>query len=399
MSPIIAAAVIVFCEGLVLWSVFPVMNFYCEELGASPERTGMYVGLLFMLQGGPKVFLNPVFGRLSDRFGRRPLVALSSLGTMMGSVAWALAPNVGWLAASRAITGIFGAQAALSAAVVADHTDARRRGAGMGLVGAAFGVSMILGPLIGGEVTRLGGHAAVGWAGAVIQGIAVIVALSFIPARSANSQAHTATDRTAPQNKLLREPNVGILLAVTFLMTLALAQVTASFGLLADRRYAFTEAQTGYAFAFFGLIGTIVQGGVVRTLSPRVGDRPLALVGLALTVTCTLWIATAPAAWGVITAMAVLGAGVSLCMPTVTALVSHCVDHTRQGALLGYHQSATALGRALGAGLAGVAISGIGLGAPYVTAASVAALAGMLLATVRVRHHEADDSSVTLPPD
>ena len=149
MPPVVAAALVVLFEGLVLWAVFPIMSYYCADLGGGPAA----VGILFALMSGPRVLFNPIFGRLSERFGRRPLMVVASLGTMAGSIAWAVSPNVGWLAVSRAIAGIFGAQAALSSAVVADVTSPDRRSSGMGLVGAAFGLSMVFGPLLGGWVT------------------------------------------------------------------------------------------------------------------------------------------------------------------------------------------------------------------------------------------------------
>jgi DHA1 family tetracycline resistance protein-like MFS transporter len=123
MSPVLAAAVVVLLEGLVLWAVFPIMSYYCAEFGGGPVA----VGVMFALLSAPRVICNPLFGWLAERFGRRPLMAVASLGTMAGSILWAVSPDLTWLAVSRAIAGVFGAQAALSATVVA--TRRRRRGA------------------------------------------------------------------------------------------------------------------------------------------------------------------------------------------------------------------------------------------------------------------------------
>lgn len=380
MPPVVAAALVVLFEGLVLWAAYPILSYYCADLGGGPAA----VGILFALMSGPRVLFSPIFGRLSERFGRRPLMVVASLGTMAGSITWAVSPNVGWLAASRAIAGIFGAQAALSSAVVADVTSPDRRSSGMGLVGAAFGLSMVFGPLLGGGVTHLASHAMVGWVGAVLQGLSVATVLFFLPeTRPAHSGKSEVGSHHPALRTMLTVPNVTPLLAVAFCSALAVAQVTTTFSMLAEKEYQFTEADAGYAFALFGLVGTLVQGGVIRVLHARFGDRRLAMAGLFAVAVSAAVIAPGPPRWALWLCMGLIGAGVALCTPTVAALLSSCVGPDRHGTLLGLHQGVLSLGRGTSAPIAGVIFAAFGPAAPYIVAAGVALAGGALLVPLK----------------
>ncbi|MBK9118274.1 MAG: MFS transporter [Phycisphaerales bacterium] len=381
MPPLAAAAIIVFCEGLVLWSVFPILNFYCAELGVRETHILPWVGVLLMLQGGPKIISNPIFGRLSDRIGRGPLMAIASLGSVSASILWALAPNVYWLAASRAVAGIFGAQAVLASAVVADHAAPEKRGIGMGMIGAAFGLSMVLGPLYGGLVSEYLSFAAVGWIGAGIQSVAVLTAVTALSWKPVHQTVRVSG--LVPSRSLWALPGVLPLLAATLFITLALAQVTTTFPEFSRKVYSFSPQQSGYAFAILGLIASLVQGGGLRLLLPAFGERRVALAGLLMVVVSMLGIAAQPQVVLLWLCLLLLGVGIALGTPTITSLISQCVDPQRQGAVLGLHQAATSLGRTLGAGLAGAAAALHHATAPYYAAAVLTLMGAVLLTQFR----------------
>ncbi|HPM25089.1 MAG TPA: MFS transporter [Phycisphaerae bacterium] len=376
MSPVLAAAVVVLLEGLVLWAVFPIMSYYCAEFGGGPVA----VGVMFALLSAPRVICNPLFGWLAERFGRRPLMAVASLGTMAGSILWAVSPDLTWLAVSRAIAGVFGAQAALSATVVADTTPPERRGRAMGVVGAAFGLSMVFGPLLGSEVTTQWSHAAVGWVSAALQGLSVLTVVFVLKETHPARLDPRAPRVPAPTNwQLLRRPRVTPLLLVTFGSALALSQVTTTFAMLGESVYHFAERQAGYAFTVFGLIGTLVQGGVVRVLHPRCGDRRLALAGLACIAGSAVVILAQPPEWTLWLCMGLIGGGVALSTPTIAALLSGSVGPEQQGTVMGLSQGTMSLGRAAGAPLAGWFFAALTPTAPYGLTALVAVLAAALL--------------------
>jgi len=382
MSPVLAAALVVFCEGFVLWSVFPVLNYYCAALGVSERYVLLWVGTLLFLQSAPRIVFSPLFGRLSDRFGRGRMMAVASFGTMLGSVLFALAGNVWWLVASRLLAGVFGAQATLSAALVADATPPERRAAAMGVLGAAFGLSMVLGPLVAGLLAYAYSHSAIGWAAAGVQAMSVLTALLLIMPREPASHAA----RTAPRKswgELLRLPGVSLLLAAALVMTIAQLQALSTFAEFARNVYAFTERTNGYAFALLGVVGILTQGGLVRTLAPRMGDRNLGVLGLALLVVGGVLLAVAPPVPVLIAALVLLGAGGALSMPALGALAAACVDSRDQGAMQGALQGVFSLGRSIGSPLAGALVTWLGFGAPYGLAAGLALLGAALLLGLR----------------
>ena len=380
MRPVFCAALLVFFEGIVIWSVFPTMTYFLQDLGGE----AFWIGILFALMSGPKIVMNPVFGRLSDRIGRRPVLIFIMLGAIGGSVAWALAPSVGWLAVSRGIAGIFAAQAALSQTVVADATRPERRAAAMGVLGAAFGLSMIVGPLLGGWVGHAwGSYAAIGWACAAVQTLSLLVLVVFMPETRVRPERARAQPQMAGMRGVLREPNVVPLLAVTLLMTLAFAELTSTFASLSKDQYQLKVSDTTRLFVLLGIVALVTQGGILRLLLPRFAEKGTALLGLLLLAVGLGWLGILPARGSVWWALGLVAAGSALAMPTLTALLSRCVGADRQGSLQGMHQSVTALGRAVGALAGGFVYAQISRSSPYFSAVGVALVAIVMLWTVR----------------
>lgn len=380
MRPVFCAALLVFFEGIVIWSVFPTMTYFLQDLGGE----AFWIGILFALMSGPKIVMNPVFGRLSDRIGRRPVLIFIMLGAIGGSVAWALAPSVGWLAVSRGIAGIFAAQAALSQTVVADATRPERRAAAMGVLGAAFGLSMIVGPLLGGWVRHAwGSYAAVGWACAAVQTLSLLVLVVFMPETRVRSDQAPAQPQFAGMRGVLREPNVVPLLAVTLLMTLAFAELTSTFASLSKDQYQRDVTETTALFVLLGIVALVTQGGILRLLLPRFAEKGTALLGLLILAVGLGWLGILPSRDAVWWALGLVAAGSALAMPTLTALLSRCVGADRQGSLQGMHQSVTALGRAVGALAGGFAYAQVSRSSPYFSAVGVALVAIVILWTVR----------------
>jgi len=399
MSPLRAAMLVVLLEALAFGATFPVLSYYCQDLGGGP----VWVGVMFALVSGPRVLTNPLFGQLSDRFGRRAMLIVSTVGTLTGSIGWALAPNIHWLALSRAVTGIFGAQAALAQAIAADVSPPERRAASVGLLGAAFGIALTLGPAIGGTVAHHVSAAAIGWVCAVMQltslGVIAfllretrpetaprVAARALEPALAdAPAYAHRVlvSDQALPEARGIWRPVVIELLVVTLVATLGLSQFTAAYPLLTDHVYRFTEQQTGYALACVGFIAALVQGGAVRVVVARFGERGPFIGGSLLAAAAYVLLAGSPPLWEFWTATVLLGIGMALATPCLNALLSRRVGPAEQGSIMGWNQGVTSLGRAGGALLAGWLYGRYGFRAPFGSAAGLLMLSILLFLPTR----------------
>jgi DHA1 family tetracycline resistance protein-like MFS transporter len=174
------------------------------------------------------------------------------------------------------------------------------------------------------------------------------------------------------------------LILVAFASALAAAQVTTTFTMFAEKNYGFTEAGSSWAFAFFGLTGVLVQGGLLRVLHPYLGDRRIALLGLLCMAGGAVVIAAGPPLWALWICMGFIGAAVALSTPTVMALLSARVGPDRQGTLMGLHQGTLSLGRGVGSPIAGVSFGDWGAAAPYLITTGVALVSALLLWPVKV---------------
>lgn len=379
---LLAAATVVLAEALCFTTVLPVISFYAQDLGGDSN----WVAVMFVLMAGPKLLSNPLWGYLSDRWGRRPVLILNTLGTLAGSLTWALAPGVGWLALSRGLIGVFGGQATLAQAIVADAVPQERRSAGMGALGAAFALAMVIGPLLASWIVTVASSAAIGWVCAAFQVASLITICWLLPETRAAAEA--APQKGAVALPLGERRDLAIVLAATLIFTLAISQMNSTYGLVAEHHYSMDERSVGYGFALFGVVAAIAQGALVRPLAPRLGDRACALLGMLIAAIGQGLMAPAPGEAGFWIATVTMALGVALTTPCLTALVSRRVAAERQGAVLGLQQALIGVGRAAGAGLGGWSYRWThppGPAGPYGAAAVLIMLAMGVLALARAQ--------------
>ncbi|MET0626338.1 MAG: MFS transporter [Pyrinomonadaceae bacterium] len=350
-SPLLVIFVTVFIDLVGFGIVIPVLPFYVEgtQFGASPRA----VGLLFASYSAMQLIFSPILGRLSDRYGRRPVLFFSLLGTSLGFFVMGFATTLWMLFAGRIIDGITGGNISTAQAYIADVTTEENRAKGMGLIGAAFGLGFIFGPALGGILSRWGVHVPFIFAGALALANAVL--LYFVlpetvgPGHPARESA--ANGRWAQLARALGRPSLAFVLAVYFLFVTAFSVMTSSFGLFTLYRFGFDAHDTGWIFAFVGVVGAVVQGGLIGRLVKAFGEPPLVIAGALMFAASLAFIpltgpGTGTAALLSLGALFALGNG--LATPSLTSLASKSAGAGEQGGVLGVTQSVASLARVVG---------------------------------------------------
>jgi len=349
----------VFIDLIGFGMVIPFLSFYAREYGASGIAVGTVVGIYSIMQ----FFFAPVWGRLSDRVGRRPVLLISLTASFTGYLLFAFTRSLSILFLSRVIAGVGGANIGTAQAYIADSTTPENRAKGMGLIGAAFGLGFILGPPMSGILAAVGtrhglpGNLLPGLVAAGLSFTAFLVALSVL----AESKPPDIVPRSGvpPQfdKRLWREIFSNALLAslfaALFLTLLAVAGMEISVTLHGRDRFQFTQLDMAYLFLFMGVIVATIQGGLIGRLVNRVGEKRVIVIGA---VAFTIGFALVPLIFRlpllyVVAFLIAIGQG--LCYPALTSLVSKISPENERGSMLGLAASVGSLARFLGPLLSG----------------------------------------------
>lgn len=367
---------IVFTDLVGFGLIIPLLPFYGEHFHASPADVGVLMAIYSLAQ----FIAAPLWGRLSDRVGRRPVLAASLLGATLSYVWLAFSETLWMLFAARALGGFMAGNIATAFAYVADVTTPAHRAKGMGIVGAAFGLGFIFGPAIGGV---LAGHDPAhadyrtpALVAAGLSALAMILTVALLRESLPKSVrlAHSRLPRSSRWRLLaeaLRTPGVGRLIGIAFLATFVFAGMETTFAMWSRRQFGWGPEQNGYLFAFVGLISAAVQGGLVGRLARRFGEHRLVVSGAAGLALGMLAIPFASSVPLLAPAMLVVALGFSLMTPSLNSLVSLRVQSTVQGGTMGVSRSATTLARVLGPGWAGLLFEYVGKDWPYFVGALI----------------------------
>ena len=255
--------------------IIPLLPFYAETFGASP----IAIGLLFASFSLSQLVASPILGDLSDRWGRRPVLIFSLLGTVVSFVMLALANSLVMLFAARIVDGLSGGNITTARAYIADVTTEENRAKAFGVLGAAFGLGFIVGPALGAVFSRISYTAPI-WAAAVITVIATALALFWLPETVHRSDAGGRSPWRALGDSW-RLPHLRVLFTVDFVYWTAFAVYQTTFALFGARRFGFDAAHTGYLLSAFGFLGVLVQGGMVGPVVKAMGERQTLMIGLA----------------------------------------------------------------------------------------------------------------------
>jgi DHA1 family tetracycline resistance protein-like MFS transporter len=355
-SPLLVIFITVFIDLVGFGIVIPVLPYYAEgtRFGATPRE----VGLLFASYSVMQLVFAPVLGRLSDKYGRRPILLISLLGTCLGFLILGFATTLWMLFLGRIIDGISGGNISTAQAYIADVTTKENRAKGMGLIGAAFGLGFVFGPAIGGILSRWGINVPFLFAGGLAFANAILLYFTLPETVTADHPARVSAASGRGWKQLLealQNPRLGFVLAIYFFSIVAFSIMTAEFSFFMIFRLGYDAWHSGWIFAFVGFVSAIIQGGMIGRLVKRFGEPLLVIVGCLLFAASLFLIPFVTPAMGVLAILA-LGAatsiGQALSAPSLSSLASKSASAGDQGGVLGVMQSAASLARAVGPALA-----------------------------------------------
>jgi multidrug resistance protein len=374
VRPLIIVFVTVFIDLLGFGIIIPLLPFYAETFGATAFTVGMLATSFSLMQ----FIFAPIWGRVSDRVGRRPIILLGLLGSCFSYLGFGMAGTLTGLFAARIFAGIAGANIPTAQAVVADLTTPENRAKGMGMVGAAFGLGFIFGPAIGGFLSRYG-YSVPGFFASGLS-LANFVAAWFLLPETLKPE-HRAIERVGRLDALrtaLARPHLPLLLVIGFLVVASFSAFESTFALFAEHVYSFHASTIGYFFAFVGVILVIVQGFLVGRVVKRIGEHHIVPASLAIVAIGLLMIPATRSVAALLVANGVMALGMGFNNPSLMSLVSRYSAAEDQGGVMGLTQSLNSLARIVGPMWGGFAFDRLGIGMPYVSGAVVMGIAGAL---------------------
>lgn len=318
--------------------IIPVMPDLIKELihGDLPEAS-KYGGLLMTAYGLMQFVFSPVVGGLSDKYGRRPVLLASLFGFGIDYIFLAFAPTIGWLFVGRCIAGIMGASFTTGAAYIADVSPPEKRAQNFGLIGAAFGLGFIVGPALGGFLGEYGSRIPF----MVAAGLSLLNWLYgyFILPESLKPENRRPFDwkRSNPLGSLLnlrRYPLILGLVGALFLIYIGNHAVQGAWSFYTMEKFKWSKKMVGFSLSFVGLIGAIVQGGLIRLIIPRIGPRRSLFIGLTLYSIGNILFAFATESWMMFAFCIPYCLG-GLTMPSMQGIISTQVPANEQGELQG----------------------------------------------------------------
>lgn len=362
----------VFIDLLGFGIVLPLLPYYAHQFHASGVTAGALIGVYSAMQ-----FLSaPLWGRWSDRIGRRPVILVSLAGSTVSYLLFATANGVGMLFVSRILAGVAGASIPVAQAYIADITSDSDRARGMGLIGAAFGLGFVFGPAIGGLLAHYGHHAP-GLAATAICGANLVWALWRLPESLPPGQryARPAAHPLLQWRAVTQRPQMVTLLVLFAAVVFCFSTMETTLSLLCATAFGMSASHIYWLFGYMGVMTTLMQGGVVGRLAQRLDEAHLVGIGTAM---LAIGLAAAPFTPPLVPLLVALGAiafGQGIASPLLSSLLSKASRGKERGEVLGVSQSLGSLARMLGPLWGGLLFDQAGPAGPYVTCAAVMGVA------------------------
>ena len=361
--PLVVIFLTIFVNLVGFGIIIPLLPFYAETFGASP----LVVGLLFAVFSLCQLVAAPILGDLSDRYGRRPILIVSLIGTVISFVMLALAQSITMLFVARIVDGLSGGNIATARAYVADVTEPKDRARAYGLIGAAFGLGFILGPAISAVLAPVSYTAPI-WAAAAITLVATAMAWFWLPETVHRAHAGTGMPFRNIAAMMVR-PALRRVLLMDFAYWFAFAMFQTTFALFVAARFGFDAPRTALYFAAFALLGAFVQGVMIRSIVQRLGDKGTFMLGLVCAAS-GLVAATLTHSVGLFAVSLVpLALGIGFGHPTISSLISRAGRADEQGRVQGAASAVESLGRTIGPVWGSASFQRFGEAMPYISAA------------------------------
>lgn len=359
----------VFIDLLGFGILIPILpTFASNVIGVSDFGIGIIVASYSFMQ----FIFNPVIGKISDRIGRRPVILVSLLTTVISYIIFSFSTTFLILLVSRLLAGIGGSNIGAAQAYIADITDTTDRAKGMGLVGAAFGLGFVFGPILGGLISEFG-YQYVGYVSAGFSFIALIFAFLFLPESIKEKKSLENFDYSLIKKddilEVIDRPNVAIFIGLFFIIIFAVANIYGTFALLGQQYYGFTDRENGYLFGILGIVGAAVQGIFLKKIRKFISESYLIIIGLFLLMVSLALMPYGINFIGVAVISGLLAFGTGILQPTILSLISKHSPIVNQGKILGLNQSIASLARVLGPLWGGFAFQYLGYQSPFLTGA------------------------------
>jgi DHA1 family tetracycline resistance protein-like MFS transporter len=380
---------VVFIDLLGFGIIIPLLPiFSLNELHMHETTIGLVTGIFSLMQ----FVFTPVWGRLSDIYGRKPIILFSLTGNvlsylMLGFVFAGVLKSVVLLFVARAMAGLFSGNIGAAMAYISDITSKADRSKGMGIIGASFGLGFVFGPFLGGVLAQRFGFGAPVFLSSMLSLTALILAFNIL--KESLPEQYRRKDRRLNLklkngiNKLtlaLKHPNVGFLILLYFIITFSFSNIFSTFQLYAESDVGFNYdiEQISYLFAYMGVLGAFVQGVLIRPLTKIFDEKKILIAG---NFVMAIGLGTIPFSQRslilLLLSLLLLGLGNGLNQPITLSLVSKYTDPDEQGGILGINQSLGSLARFLGPSWGGLVYERIGYTAPFLTGGSF-----MILGTI-----------------
>ena len=395
-SPLFVIFFTVFIDLVGFCIVLPLLPLFSQKFGAN----GFMIGVIMAIYSFMQFLFSPVWGRWSDRIGRRPMLLFSTCGATVSYILLALGCGAAGTTAitiillSRALAGFCGANITVAQAYIADVSPPEKRSKSMALIGVAFGLGFVFGPVIGGISKSWFGNMGPGFVAAVFCAANFISTYFLLPeSLKPNSEPVKPRPRFAQWIHTLSHPRIGLVIGVFFLSTLCFTCFEVTLGLLVGKNFGLdinegSDVRTvGYLFAYCGIIGALVQGGLVGRLVKRMGEPRLIALSLVLVAVSLTPMPFFHHWTPLLIALAVLSLGTGLTRAPVFGLISILAPANEQGATLGVAQSAGSLARITGPLFVGT-LFGIHPAWPYVASGALAFVTAVLVWQLLVPAHD-----------